>query len=90
VEKWGTPIEQVPIQKAVDTGITYSPYYGEWDACLECNLSIDKWVLGRYPTWLKEHAIAYSRAKTSIEMHRQQEIDRASEREARKNARRGR
>jgi hypothetical protein len=90
VQKWGDPIEEVYIHRPVNTGITHSQYYAEWDACITAGLDIEKWLGGEYPTWLKEHTISYVRNKGLIELHRQQEMDKAAEREARKNRRRGR
>ena len=90
MEKWNEPIELAYIRKPVNTGITHSSYFGEWDACTSAGLDIEKWLLGQYPQWLKEHAIAFVRAKGLIELHRHQELDKAADREQRKNRLRGR
>lgn len=87
----GTPIRDASIRHTVDTGISYSLRYIEYDACVSCGLDLWMWETNTYPKWFKEHVVAFYNMKGQVAMHTEDAVAKQSEREASKaRSRRGR
>lgn len=67
----GEPIETVAVREAVETGISYSQRFAEWEACIAAGLDIERWEAGGYPIALKAAALAWHRGHVQVALHSQ-------------------
>ena len=75
----------------MDTGISYSGMYSEWDACLGCGLDLWMWESNVYPKWFKVYVIAFHNMRTLISLHTEEAVSKESEKNvAKARAKRGR
>jgi hypothetical protein len=80
VTKKGEPIRNAGgVRNTVNTGITYSMSFAEWQACIGCDLDLWAWESGVYPRWFKVRAMAYYNLTNLIELHTQDAVARKSE-----------
>jgi hypothetical protein len=73
VTRNGQPIDQVGVSNDVtlETGISFSAEFGEFDACIECNLDPWKWYTGQYSVEFKAKMMAYHQENSKIRLHTQ-------------------
>lgn len=62
------------MKDAVDTKISYSLAYEEFDACIAVGLDLEKWQEGGYSKELKAQAMAWHRLKKLIRAHTDQAL----------------
>lgn len=53
----------------VNTNITYSMCFEEWDACTGTSLNLWDWENNAYPLWFKIKIVAYWRLKKMVKNH---------------------
>lgn len=77
----GIPIDEVSIRRGVETGISYSLRYSEWDACVSCNLDLWAWETNMYPKWFKEYVVAFHNLRRTVSLHTEDAVAQQSERD---------
>jgi len=73
---------EYPLKYRVNTGITYSMGYTEWDAIVNLGGGLEellKWDSGEYPTWFMAKVVAFSVARNMVRNHIEDAVTRASE-----------
>lgn len=69
MSRYGRPIRDVGVSNTVETGISYGSLYSEWDACVECNLDLWKWLTDVYPRDFKVTVLAFHGLRRQVHMH---------------------
>lgn len=81
----GTPIQEMGLgSSAVNVGITYSPIFSEFEACVAAGLDLERWVNGEYERAFRAHVIAWHEGKHLIEAHTKAAVHKAEEAQMRK------
>ena len=74
------PLEEYPLKRAIQTQIELSVPLQEWEAAFAARLDLYKWEMGEYPGDFKSKVIAWFSRHQELELHRQDAVQRASER----------
>ena len=72
----GVPIKQVPVRNGVNTGVTYSMEFQEWEAATEANLNLWDWYCGLYSNLFKAKVVAWYQNHREIQTHVQDKVNR--------------
>lgn len=78
----GEDIRSISVFGAVNPGITYSPLYREFDACVACGLDLWSWWNGTYPVSFKAKVIAYNNMRNLVKVHTDDAVNRAQQQKA--------
>jgi len=79
----GEPIRLVPLRDALNTQITYSQEFAEWEACNAAHLDVWLWDNNiMYTRRFKGKAIAWYNLHKLIELHAQEEASRELKRKS--------
>lgn len=75
---------------AVNPKISYSPIFGEFEACIEAGLDIERWINNEYPTRLKADVIAWHEGHNLIQLHTKDAVSKAEQRAQKQAKKKGR
>jgi hypothetical protein len=82
VTRHGIDIREYPLSSGINTGISYSMRFAEFDAAIAAGLDLERWVDNSYPPYLKAMIVAWHNLKSLIDAHQNDaqsaEIDRKS------------
>lgn len=79
VLRHGDDIREYGVKGAVNTGVSYSTAYEEWDAAVNANLDLWLWENSIYPYWFRVRVVAFHRLRMLIRSHEQDAQNRAIE-----------
>ena len=65
------PVEDYPVHPdvKVQTGIRYSQYYAEPDACIAAGCDLWRWRQGEYPGWFKAEVMVWYAKRSDIALN---------------------
>jgi len=84
ITRHGNPIEQHGIKDSVQTGISYSFAYEEFNAVIETGLDPEKYLAGGYSIELLSWCVAFVRSKSQIKLHSEDAVSRKMASKAKK------
>lgn len=66
-----TPIREYPLRDSVNSGISYSMLFSEWEACHGAGLDLWRWENNQYPIEFKAKVIAWWELHNLVSIHNQ-------------------
>jgi hypothetical protein len=71
----------------VDTGISYSTGFGEWESAIAAGATLDelyKWESNKYPLWFKAKVVAWHNMHVMVELHSSDAVNKKQEAESKR------